>query len=154
MLKSTLLDPYGGKGDLYYTEPAGWEERFKVDPDTLLEEFDAPRGEAGKQGQVERSVRRMRYWSSSGSSGSEERNVPSSQRAQAGAAVYLFLLGQTPGSRINERMKMAVYFIVLGLSADHPGKFERVGCATGGVDEDRLEEVIRLHSQECVITIV
>lgn len=66
----------------------------------------------------------------------------------------LFLLGQTLGSMINGRVKLAVYFVVLRLSADHPGKFERVGCATGEVEEGKLEEFIRFSSRESVITVV
>ncbi|KAK3954261.1 heterokaryon incompatibility protein-domain-containing protein [Pseudoneurospora amorphoporcata] len=155
--KSILLDPYQGRGDLYYTEPPGWGERFKVDPDQLLEEFDVSLSsscqDAGKQGQMERSVRRMRCWAfGSGPMGVENGTPP--RRVRSGAEVYLFLLGQTPGSRINERVKLAVYFIVLGLSADHPGKFERVGCATGEVDEGKLEELLRLSSRKSVVAVV
>lgn len=150
LLKSTLVDPYNGKGDLYYTQPAGWEEenRLKVYPDQLLEEFDAsmPSQGASKQVQkMERSVRRVRYCESG-------KKCPPPQRAKTGADVYLFLLGHTPGSRINERVKLAVYFLVLGLSGDNPGKFERVGLAIGEVEERKLEELLRLSSGESVVT--
>lgn len=43
---------------------------------------------------------------------------------------------------------------MLGLLADHPGKLERVGCATGEVEEGKLEELLRLSSRGSVVTVV
>ncbi|KAK3398300.1 heterokaryon incompatibility protein-domain-containing protein [Sordaria brevicollis] len=98
LLKSTLIDPYSGKGDLYYTLPDGWggEERLKVYPDQLLEEVDVPLSVHQPQGDA------------------------------ASVAV-----------RHRKEQRLAVYFLVLGLSTDdnHQGKFERVGLAIGEVEE-------------------
>ena len=50
-------------------------------------------------------------------------------------------------------MKLAVHFIVLGMSVDQPGKFERVGCAIGGVEEGKLEKLLKPFSLESVVTV-
>lgn len=86
LMKSTLLDPNKGTGDLYYAEPPGWGERLKVYPDQLLEEFDVllPPScqDAGKQVGRERSVRGARCWPSGSSSGTTGgKNGPPPQRA-------------------------------------------------------------------------
>lgn len=112
------------------------------DNDTWLEESEA----TDEHGNLERSVRRFRRLSSI----TPQEHEPSPPRIPSAAVVYLFLVGSISGR---------VFFLVLGLSSDKPGMYERLGLLqhreyTQGQWDDWISGLISAADEHKVITIV
>ncbi|KAK3953696.1 HET-domain-containing protein [Pseudoneurospora amorphoporcata] len=87
------------------------------DHDTFLEEFQA----TNEQGNVERSVCRMRRPSSA----TPQDNEPLPPIIQHGAVVYLLFMGYRRD--VIPPTFTSYYFLVLGISRENPGMYERLG---------------------------
>ncbi|KAK3504043.1 heterokaryon incompatibility protein-domain-containing protein [Neurospora crassa] len=142
IFKATLVDNENN-GQAYCASTKYLETRIQCD--TWLEEFQA----TNEHGDVERSVRRMRQPSVI----TPQDNESSPSKIKGGAVGYLLLIGYNKGTPYT-----FLYFLVLGLSSDKPGMYERLGLSLYYKSEKKFEKfksgLIATADDHKVITVV